>query len=196
MTGGRGIAERVCGECSMCCTVLRVDELEKLGGVPCAKLGPEGKGCSIHDVRPQICRSYRCLWLQGRLEDGDRPDRLGAVIDLLSEGGETRLAIREAQPGAFDASERLQEIAASFRSSVPVRVSSTEDVMNPDAPYRMLLPNGETHTVEGEWTTVRWADGREERRRLPWIERVLRRVVLGVRRRSLRFSSRGSHGAG
>jgi hypothetical protein len=165
--------------------VLRVDELHKLGGVPCKELDPKG-GCGVHPTRPRICREYECLWLQGRLTEGDRPDRLGAVLDLLSEGGTARLAIREARPGAFDQSPRLAEVAESFRSSVVVRVSGSDDVLDPDAPYRMLLPGGETHRVEGEWTTITWADGRSERRRLPWLERSLRRFLLALRRWRLR----------
>ena len=166
--------------------MLRVDELRKLGGVPCPKLGSPGSGCSIHSTRPGICRRYQCLWLQGRLEEEDRPDRLGAVLDLLSEGGTTRLAIREASPGAFDHNPRLQEIAERFRTSVVVRISGTQDVLDADAPYRMLLPGGETHHVEGEWTTITWPDGRSERRRLAWLERSFRGLVLAVQRWRLR----------
>jgi len=177
--------ERSCGECSLCCTVLRVDELEKLGGIPCAKLGPAGQGCSIHETRPSICRRYRCLWLQGQLEDGDRPDHLGAILDLLSEGGMPRLAIREATPGAFDRSPRLQELAARFRESMTVRITDTSDVLDDATAYRMLLPNGEEHRVEGDRTTVHHPDGRIELRRLPWIERQLRRAIVAFRRRRI-----------
>ncbi|MCP5059893.1 MAG: YkgJ family cysteine cluster protein [bacterium] len=179
---------RACGSCSLCCTVLRVDELHKLGGTPCPQLSTSGGGCGIHPTRPPICRAYRCLWLQGGLEEDDRPDRLAAVTDLLSEGGTTRLAIREAYPGAFDRTPRLQEIAGRFRQTMPVRVSSTRDVLDPDAPYRMLLPNGDTHDVNGEWTRVTRADGQTERLRLPWMERGVRKLLVAIRR----FRQRGS----
>ena len=85
---------RSCGACSLCCTVLRVDELKKLGGVDCQhqrKPGefdePKSFGCAIHDRRPQICRSYHCLWIAGGLSAGDRPDKLGAVVDILGSAG-------------------------------------------------------------------------------------------------------------
>ena len=100
--------------------------LAKLGGEPCPHLGAPGTGCSIHARRPGICRAYRCLWLQGGLGEEDRPDRLGAVVDLTTEGMTTRLTIREATPGAFEGSARLQQIAASFRDSTPVRVTDTQ----------------------------------------------------------------------
>ncbi len=162
--------------------MLRVDELRKLGGTACPKLGPPGDGCSIHPDRPAICRRYRCLWLQGGLEDGDRPDLLGAVPDLVSEGGTTRLTLREAQPGAFDASPRIRAIAERFRETMPVRVSATADPHDADSPYRMMLPNGDVHHVAGEWTTVTHPDGSTERLRLPWLERRVRGIVIALRR--------------
>ena len=91
---------RKCGSCSLCCTLLRVDELAKLGGTPCVHQRAED-GCSIYSRRPAICQSYRCLWLRGGLELADRPDRLGAVLDLGSRGGFPELVVHEAEPGAL-----------------------------------------------------------------------------------------------
>lgn len=170
---------RECGGCSLCCVVLRVDELGKLGGVPCAKLRPGG-GCGIHPTRPDICRAYRCLWLRGGLEHADRPDRLGAVLDVTSEAGAPLLAIREARAGAFTRMPRLREIADEYRQSMPVRITSAEDVLNPDRPYRVLLPDGEERLVEGETTTILRDGQPAETRRMPWLERGVRRVMLRV----------------
>jgi len=180
------VPRRSCGACSLCCTVLRVDALKKRGGIPCAHLQDAGGGCSIYPERPRICRTYRCLWLQGGLEEVDRPDRIGAVLDLLTSGGTTRLAVREATPGASETDERLRGIIARYRESLPVRISDVRDVMDPDAPFRLLLPGGEEHRVEGELRTV-WRGGEcIERRRLRWLERVVRRVLHALAARRLR----------
>jgi len=177
---------RECGGCALCCTVLRVDELAKLGGTPCPKLRPAGDGCSIHATRPSICRAYRCLWLRGGLDDTDRPDRLGAVLDVAFEGDGPFLAVREAEAGAFQRSPRLREIAERYRESMPVRITSASDVMDPDRSYRLLLPGGEDQLVEGERITV-FRDGRAlATRRMPWLERSLRRLVLRFQARRLR----------
>jgi len=175
---------RECGACSLCCTVLRVDELRKLGGVPCVHQRAEG-GCDIHPRRPGICRAYHCLWLRGGLEDADRPDRLGAVLDVMGDGTHTWLEIREARAGAFDASARLRAVADHYRRSMPVRVGDVANVLDPDRPFRVLLPDGTEHRVEGEWTTVLRAGAPVARRRLPWIERWLRRLRLAWRERRL-----------
>ncbi|MDX1649145.1 MAG: hypothetical protein R3263_04755, partial [Myxococcota bacterium] len=167
---------RRCGSCSLCCHVLRVDPLRKLGGVDCVHQSPGG-GCAIHPRRPALCRAYRCLWLQGGLGEEDRPDRLGALPDLVSDGGLPRLELREAWPGAFDASPRLREIAARFRRSMPVRVRPPGDPLDADAPFRVLLPDGEEQRVHGDRVTVLRDGVPVAERRLPWLERSVRRIV-------------------
>lgn len=171
-------APRRCGACDLCCTVLRVDVLKKPGGVRCEHQRREGAGCGIYPDRPQICRAYRCLWLRGGLREEDRPDRLGAVVDLSTEEGPAYLGIRQYREGAFASSPRLQEIAAEFRETLPVRVTRADDALDPDRPYRVLLPDGVEHRIEGDFVAV-WRDGRLlTRDRIPWLERRVRRLAL------------------
>jgi hypothetical protein len=158
-----------------------VDELGKLAGEPCPKLGPDG-GCTIHPTRPRVCREYHCHWLEGGLEEGDRPDRLGAIVDFAPGGLALHLAIVEAAPGAFGASPRLQAIAAAHRESIDVRVSDTRDVLDPSRPVRVLQAGGRELVLEGD--RVRMYDGGELVRdaRLPLVERIVRRLQLRLQR--------------
>jgi len=187
---------RRCGACSLCCTVLRVDEIAKLGGTVCQHVR-DGGGCAIHASRPQICRAYHCLWLRGdpqpgtgrggQLGDDDRPDRLGAVLDVVQTGASVRLSIRQATPHSYDRSPRLQQIAAEFRESMPVRISDVSNVADPDQPFRVLLADGEEQIVAGDRVTfVR--DGTVLRTtKLPWPERFARRAALRWRALRLRW---------
>lgn len=186
------VGERVCGACSLCCTLLRVNELGKLGGTACRhqRSGHPDGGCGIHAERPRICRGYRCLWLQGKLEDGDRPDRLGAVLSLATEGETPTLFVHEARPGAFDASPRLQAIAARFRQTLAVRISDSGDVLDPDRPCRVLLADGVEHRIAGDRIVVHRPGVSPEERRLPLLDRVLRRMVLWLRRTLWRLRAR------
>ncbi len=163
----------------MCCTVLRVDELRKLGGTSCAALGPSG--CTIYPRRPRICRTYQCAWLQGKLDVEDRPDRLGAVLDIVFEGGALLLAIREATPGASDANPRLAAIAARYREAMPVRITRAADVLR-DAPVRTLLAGGDELIASGDTVVRRRAGVEIERSRAPWLERSARRLQLAWQR--------------
>lgn len=187
----RRAASRRCGECSLCCTVLRVDELAKPAGRDCVHqrraAGADGPpGCTIHPTRPTICRSYRCLWLQGGLEDDERPDAIGGVVDLETTGIGLRLAIREAEPGRFDASPALQAIAARYRESMPVRITDTGDPNDPERPLRVLLANGVEQRIAGARVEVLREGRVVQASDLPWLDRWARRVALAWRRWRLR----------
>jgi len=183
----RRAAGRSCGTCSHCCTVLRVDELAKSAGRDCVHQRGRA-GCGIYETRPSICRGYKCLWLQGGLGDDERPDATGGIVDLETRGTGVQLGIREIRPGAYDASPALQAIARRYREEMPVRISDTEDIMNPDRPFRVLLASGIEHRVQGEWSEV-YRDGVfVERRRLGWAERWARRLGIAWRARTLRLS--------
>ena len=160
-----------------------MDELKKLGGTPCVHLrrAPDAPGCGIHTERPRICRAYACLWLSGALDDEDRPDRLGAVLDLVSEAHGACLRVHEATPGAYERSPRLQAVVARYRASLPVRISDAQRPLDPDAPVRELFPDGGERVVAGDHVTERPAGGFARRRRLPWPLRLARRLRDRVR---------------
>jgi len=176
----RRAAGRECGTCSLCCTILRVDELSKAAGHDCVHQR-DAQGCGIHTTRPPICRAYRCLWLQGGLEDDERPDRTGGIVDLETTGVGLRLAIRETRPGAFDGSPSLQAIAERFRSSMPVRITDVQDPMDPDRPFRVLLAEGVEQRVVGDRVEVYRGGRLVESHDLSWIERAARRIANGWR---------------
>jgi hypothetical protein len=53
---------RTCGECSLCCKLLSVDEISKPTGTWCRHY-LKSKGCSIYEQRPEQCRDFMCGWL-------------------------------------------------------------------------------------------------------------------------------------
>lgn len=85
---------RVCGECTACCSVLEIPNLAKPAGVSCHNLGDQG--CRIYDQRPESpCQTFRCAWLQGFLDEDDRPDKSGGIVWQVNEGEETVTIISE-----------------------------------------------------------------------------------------------------
>jgi Fe-S-cluster containining protein len=177
-------AARSCGTCSLCCTVLRVDELSKRAGEDCMHQRGE-KGCGIYESRPAICRSYRCLWRQGGLEDDERPNATGGIVDLETVGVGLRLGIRVEKRGDFERSPKLDAIARRYRNEMPVRITDAEDVMNPDRPFQVLLPEGVLHRVEGKRIDVYRDDVLIDQIVLPWAERWFRRVSIWWRNHRL-----------
>jgi hypothetical protein len=75
---------RDCGSCTSCCTLLEVTDAGKAVNEWC-KYCEAGKGCSIYDQRPQMCRSFSCAWLQGHLNDDWYPERAGIVVHFSQD---------------------------------------------------------------------------------------------------------------
>tara|TARA_B100001094_G_scaffold300432_1_gene325861 strand:- start:597 stop:1202 length:606 start_codon:yes stop_codon:yes gene_type:complete len=81
--------QRECGECKVCCVTHGVPELGKSAFAFCENLAANAVvtteqrgGCSMYGERPESCRKYECVWLQGWADDGCRPDKLGAVVEV------------------------------------------------------------------------------------------------------------------
>jgi hypothetical protein len=86
---------RTCGDCTVCCTYLRINQpqLVKRGLTPCPHLDVKSEdgfcgqsvegNCNIYQGRPPVCRDYSCVWLAGYGEEEDRPDRCGVLIDTV-----------------------------------------------------------------------------------------------------------------
>ncbi|MCA0399708.1 MAG: hypothetical protein LCH38_02700 [Proteobacteria bacterium] len=53
---------RECGTCTLCCKLFPVPELEKPAGRWCRHIA-QGRGCGIHETRPEICRAFFCQWV-------------------------------------------------------------------------------------------------------------------------------------
>lgn len=71
------VVNRHCGECTACCTLLGVPELEKARYTPCEH--DTGKSCGIYEQRPPSCRAFQCIWLQGLVPLEERPDKTGII---------------------------------------------------------------------------------------------------------------------
>jgi hypothetical protein len=86
MTGGG----RQCGDCTLCCKVMAIEELAKPAGVWCSHCKP-GHGCLIYAGRPAECQNFSCLWLaDDRLDERWRPNKSRLVLTTSEDGIEVR----------------------------------------------------------------------------------------------------------
>ena len=73
-----------CGECTLCCTLLPIEWLDKPAGETCVHC--DG-GCLIHDTKHHECASFECSWLQSNVDNPDlRPDRCGVIFEKSGDG--------------------------------------------------------------------------------------------------------------
>ena len=87
---------RRCGDCKECCTAM--NHTHSARGVACQY--ECSTGCSIYQSRPDDCRGFACVWLEGQLPRKDRPDLSGImVIREATEFGLTTM-VHETREGA------------------------------------------------------------------------------------------------
>ena len=75
------VKDRHCGSCTVCCSALTINplEIDKDHDSFCSSCVP-GVGCTKYDTRPEICRTWHCLWRRmPTLDFNWRPDRSGVV---------------------------------------------------------------------------------------------------------------------
>lgn len=78
-----------CGECSKCCRILAISELDKPANKACPHVRAGACACSIYKDRPESCAGYKCGWLASQSKSEPmppdlRPDRSHMIIDPIN----------------------------------------------------------------------------------------------------------------
>lgn len=107
-------AGRQCGDCTLCCKVMAIEELAKPANTWCPHCKP-GRGCGIYPGRPTECRDFGCVWLVNELlGEHWKPSKSKLVLTTSEDGLEVRC-----DPGFPDAWRKqpyrneLKEMAVS-----------------------------------------------------------------------------------
>jgi hypothetical protein len=81
---------RRCGDCTLCCRVMAIEELDKPAGKWCRHCQPS-RGCRIYENRPNECRDFNCLWLvDARFGPDWKPSKSKLVLTTSDDGIEVR----------------------------------------------------------------------------------------------------------
>lgn len=78
---------RHCGQCTLCCKLVPVRELQKGAGERC-KYQRMSKGCTVYHTNrmPPSCQLWTCAWLNGNGTAGlRRPDFSHYVVDIAPD---------------------------------------------------------------------------------------------------------------
>jgi len=91
------LPDRTCSGCVECCRVilLALPELAKPTGELCAYC-VDGAGCSVHEIRPNTCRIWFCLWRGIELDGAGGPGPSGVIVrpDGIEDGIITLYVLR------------------------------------------------------------------------------------------------------
>lgn len=73
---------RQCGDCTLCCKILGVAELNKKAREYCPHC-EINQGCKIYQTRPKECSDFQCLWLLGEIPEDLKPNKTGVMLTDL-----------------------------------------------------------------------------------------------------------------
>jgi hypothetical protein len=151
---------RRCGDCRLCCRLLPVPLLRKAAGERC-RYSRHGKGCTIYEQRPDVCRTWSCRWLADPTTTAiPRPDRAHYVIDLeydyvtMQDAEGSRIQVMQvwvdpAFRSAWDTKplrDYMLLIATKWATATIIRFSSRDALVVFPPP---LSSDGQWHIVRG-----------------------------------------------
>lgn len=110
---------RQCGDCTACCTVLEVPEA---GTGHYEKCQHDIGKCGIYKDRPTPCRSWRCGWHIGLLGEGDRPDKLGVMIDVTKDVDDPWIVLWELFEDAAE-TPKIRALVADWSAKKPIIIA-------------------------------------------------------------------------
>jgi len=106
---------RECGDCRLCCKLIGVAVLEKPPERWCHHACQ--RGCGIYETRPEECRTFRCLWLDGVLPEHLKPNHIKAVVyGHTLDSGVNRVVLHEdpSMPGAYERHPEFRGVAEAL----------------------------------------------------------------------------------
>lgn len=124
----RPVAGRSCDGCTLCCKVIRVDELQKPQWQWCPHC-LVGKGCGIHARWPEVCGAYFCEYLKNPgVSKAWYPKTSHMVIEVLDDGATAHIYVDPDHPEIWRTEPYYSDLKASAREAVKVRCRLTVHV--------------------------------------------------------------------
>lgn len=147
---------RECGKCSLCCKLLHVIELDKPANKWCGHCNPGHGGCTIHDSRPNICRSYFCGWmLSSNVSDDWYPLRCHMILSLGVFNGVQTMTVTV--DGRYPWMWKEQPYYAHLKQMAQrgLYVKSAEDILlvhvRVDNRVWLVMPNDDIEITNGSY---------------------------------------------
>jgi hypothetical protein len=132
------IAGRSCDGCTLCCKVMRADELQKPSWQWCPHC-VIGKGCGIYETRPGDCRVYLCEYLTNPgVSEAWYPKTSHMIIEVLDDGINAHVYVDPDHPEMWRTEPFYSDLKGSAREAVKrrcrltVHVGKAQTIVFPD----------------------------------------------------------------
>lgn len=124
-----------CGECTLCCKLLPIKELNKPANELCRFCS---NGCTIHDSNPAECSLFECAYFQMKKVHIDlRPDNCKVIFEKISD--EVFFGTQDPDFEVTDVAKK--QILSFLNQGISVLLSSTKHL-------KPLLYLSKKHTEE------------------------------------------------
>jgi uncharacterized protein len=155
MTADAANVKRTCGDCSQCCFIFPVLEVNKLKDDWCRHCRPGEGGCSIYKQRPPVCREYTCSWLAGTMPDYWYPLRSKMVLDR--QGGMLRVLTHPEHPDRWREEPYHSELKVLARTGLMGTTDETFylTIVYLSSTYYFILPHSDVRFVQDMYINVR-----------------------------------------
>ena len=136
--------ERQCGSCTLCCKMLYVPDYDSKIGEYCKHCLPN-TGCSIHETKKEICRTFDCLWIkQPQIPDSYRPDKCHVLFEMVPHSLVYWGHI-DPEHGDADKTDHIQQIIKKINQAGHAVVMSNGGFYLPDGMSQRQLMNDLNH---------------------------------------------------
>lgn len=71
---------RKCDDCNLCCKLPSINNGKFKKDYEWCSNCEIGIGCKIYNDRPQVCKDFSCLWLNGLIDEELKPNKVGFYI--------------------------------------------------------------------------------------------------------------------
>jgi hypothetical protein len=149
---------RDCGDCGLCCKLLKIVELDKPMFCWCPHF-IIGKGCDCYDERPQSCRDFDCLWRLEQIPENMSPLRTKVVASVgkAKHGDRETSAVYLYEDVAGNAENRIGRHFNQWlkrNHSIIVLHKSSGSVISPDGSVRRLAQKENRSDATGVYSEV------------------------------------------
>jgi hypothetical protein len=158
-TPAKVVPGKSCGECTLCCKLLKIEVLNKPKGRWCEHCLP-GKGCKIYSERPDECRRFHCGYLTLEyLGDEWKPSHSKIVLVAELEGNRIAAYVDPQRPDAWKREPYYSQLkewsvaAAQNRSQVMVCIGDRMYVILPDRDEDLGMVGPDDVIITGEKPT-------------------------------------------
>ena len=147
---------RSCGNCTLCCKLLGITEIDKPRGEWCRHC-EVGSGCGIYADRPSECRDFYCVYLTSPMMDRHWfPARSKMVVAPECDGERIAVHVDPGRPNAwreqpyYNDLKRWAALAARDLRQIVVCVGKRSIVVLPDEDVDLGIVTDDERIVIGE----------------------------------------------